>query len=180
MGVETLPSAHPADHSHLKKNQRDCKASSHPLPMLVNLPFENEDHRNTGSNHPQRGVRSCGDTLLQTAIPYETGTLNEGGSEPLLGAGNLYPAYARGLAYLVAHQGREAAVEFQKILNHRGVAVADPIGALAHLQLGRAYAMSGDKIKARSAYQDFLMLWKHADLDIPVYQQAKAEYEKLQ
>jgi eukaryotic-like serine/threonine-protein kinase len=119
-------------------------------------------------------------TLLQTAIPYETGTLNEGGSEPLLGAGNLYPAYARGLAYLVAHQGREAAVEFQKILNHRGVAVADPIGALAHLQLGRAYAMSGDKIKARSGYQDFLMLWKHADLDIPVYQQAKAEYEKLQ
>ena len=118
--------------------------------------------------------------LLQTAIPYEAGTLNEGGSEYLLGAGNLYPAYVRGLAYLAAHQGGEAAVEFQKILSHRGIVIADLIGALAHLQLGRAYALSGDKAKARSAYQNFLTLWKDADPDIPILKQAKAEYAKLQ
>jgi tetratricopeptide (TPR) repeat protein len=118
--------------------------------------------------------------LLQTAIPYETGTLNEGGSEFLLGAGNLYSAYVRGLAYLAAHQGREAAVEFQKILQHRGIVVCDPIGGLVHLQLGRAYALAGDRVKAKSAYEDFLNLWKDADPDIPIYKQAKAEYAKLQ
>jgi DNA-binding winged helix-turn-helix (wHTH) protein/Tfp pilus assembly protein PilF len=125
------------------------------------------------------GTPSNAVELLQTAIPYEAGTLSEGGSEFLLGAGNLYPAYVRGLAYLAAHQGREAAGEFQKILAHRGIVVADPIGALAHLQLGRAYASSGDKIRAKSAYQDFLTLWKDAAPDIPIYQQAKAEYAKL-
>jgi hypothetical protein len=69
---------------------------------------------------------------------------------------------------------------FQKILDHRGIAVSDPIGALAYLQLGRAYAQSEDRTKATSAYQDFLVLWKGADPDIPVYKQAKAEYAKLQ
>jgi DNA-binding winged helix-turn-helix (wHTH) protein/tetratricopeptide (TPR) repeat protein len=117
--------------------------------------------------------------LLQTAIPYEGGTTIEGGSEVLLGAGNLDPAYVRGLAYLAAHQGREAAREFQKILNHRGIVVCDPIGALAHLQLGRAYALAGDKTKARSAYQDFLTLWKDADPDIPILKQAQAERANL-
>ena len=71
-------------------------------------------------------------------------------------------------------------MEFQKILDHRGIVVSDPIGALAHLQLGRAYALLGDKTKARSAYQDFLVLWKDADPDIPILQEAKAEYSKLQ
>jgi Tfp pilus assembly protein PilF len=94
--------------------------------------------------------------------------------------GDLYPVCVRGLAYLAAHQGAEAAVEFQKILNHRGIVVSDPIGALAHLQLGRALALSGDKTKARAAYQDFLTLWKDADPDIPILKQAKAEYAKLQ
>jgi tetratricopeptide (TPR) repeat protein len=117
--------------------------------------------------------------LLQSAIPYEGGTPNEGGSEFLLGAGNLDAAYVRGLAYLAAHQGREAAREFQKILNHRGIVVCDPIGALAHLQLGRAYALAGDKTKARSAYQDFLTLWKDADPDIPILKQAQAELANL-
>ena len=117
--------------------------------------------------------------LLQTAIPYEGGTTIEGGSEVLLGAGNLDPAYVRGLAYLAAHQGREAAREFQKILNHRGIVVCDPMGALAHLQLGRAYALAGDKTKARSAYQDFLTLWKDADPDIPILKQAQAEHANL-
>jgi len=118
--------------------------------------------------------------LLQTAFPYETGSLNEGGSEFLLGAGNLSSAYVRGLAYLAAHQGREAAVEFQKILTHRGIVATDPIGALAHLQLGRAYALTADKDKARTAYGNFLALWKDADPDIPILKQAKAEYAELQ
>ena len=118
--------------------------------------------------------------LVQTTLPYEAGIPTEGGSEFLLGAGNLYPAYVRGLAYLAAHQGAEAAAEFQKILDHRGIVVSDPVGALAHVQLGRAYALSGDKTKAKSAYQDFLTLWKDADPDIPILKQAKAEYAKLQ
>jgi DNA-binding winged helix-turn-helix (wHTH) protein/Tfp pilus assembly protein PilF len=118
--------------------------------------------------------------LLQTAIPYEGGSPSTGGSEFLLGASSLYPAYVRGLAYLAAHQGVEAAGEFQKIFDHRGIVASDPIGALAHLQLGRAYALAGDMTKAQSAYQDFLSLWKDADPDIPILKQAKAEYAKLQ
>ena len=117
--------------------------------------------------------------LLQTAISYEAGTPIEGGSEFLLGTGSLYPAYVRGLAYLSSHRGAEAAAEFQKILDHRGVVLCDPIGALAHLQLGRAYALSGDKTKAKSAYQDFLTLWKDADPNIPILKQAQAEYANL-
>jgi eukaryotic-like serine/threonine-protein kinase len=86
----------------------------------------------------------------------------------------------RGLAYLAAHQGAEAAAEFQKILDGRNIVVSDPIGALAHLQLGRAFALSGDKTKAKAAYQDFLTLWKDADPGILILQQAKTEYAKLQ
>jgi len=93
--------------------------------------------------------------------------------------GPLYAIYVRGQAYLAAHQGVEAATEFQKILNHRGIVVSDPIGALAHLQLGRAYMLSGDSSKAKTAYQDFLTLWKDADEDIPILKDARAEYAKL-
>jgi serine/threonine protein kinase/tetratricopeptide (TPR) repeat protein len=93
--------------------------------------------------------------------------------------GPFYAIYVRGLAYLAAHQGVEAATEFQKILNHRGIVVSDPIGALAHLQLGRAYVLSGDPSKAKTAYQDFLTLWKDADEDIPILKDARAEYAKL-
>jgi eukaryotic-like serine/threonine-protein kinase len=111
---------------------------------------------------------------LQAAAPYELG-------EPaaLFGFLSLYPIYVRGEAYLAAHNGSEAAAEFQKILDHRGIVVNEPIGALAHLQLGRAYAMQGDTAKARAAYQDFLTLWKDADPDIPILREAKAEYAKL-
>jgi len=126
-------------------------------------------------NQPAKAVE-----LVQTAISYEGGTPVEGGSEFLLGAGSLYPAYVRGLAYLAAHQSAEAAGEFRKILDHRGIVISDPIGALAHLQLGRAYELSGDKAKAKSAYQEFLTLWKDADPDVPIFKQAKAEYAKLQ
>jgi len=92
----------------------------------------------------------------------------------------MYPVYVRGEAYLAAHQGNEAAAEFQKILDHRGIVVNEPVGALAHLQLGRAYVVQGDTAKAHAAYQDFLTLWKDADPDIPILKQAKAEYAKLQ
>lgn len=74
----------------------------------------------------------------------------------------------------------DAAAKFQKILDHRGVVGNGAIGALAHLGLGRAYARAGDTAKARAAYQEFLTLWKDADPGIPVFQQAKAEYAKLQ
>jgi hypothetical protein len=92
----------------------------------------------------------------------------------------LYPIYLRGEAYLTANRGSAAAAEFQRILDHPGVVRNEPIGALAHLGLGRAFALSGDKIKAKLAYQEFLNLWKDSDPDIPVLQQAKAEYSKLQ
>ena len=91
----------------------------------------------------------------------------------------LYPVYVRGEAYLAAHQGSEAAAEFQKILDHRGVVLNEPIGALAHLGLARAYALQGDTAKARAAYKDFFTLWKDADPDIPILIAAKAEYAKL-
>jgi serine/threonine protein kinase/tetratricopeptide (TPR) repeat protein len=89
-------------------------------------------------------------------------------------------AYLRGQAFLDAHRGQEAAAEFLKILDHRGVVLNSVIGALAHLQVGRAYVLQGDIAKASAAYQDFLTLWKDADPDIPILKQAKAEYAKLQ
>jgi tetratricopeptide (TPR) repeat protein len=92
---------------------------------------------------------------------------------------SLYPAYVRGQAYLALRQGKEAAAEFQKYVDHKGIALNSPLAALAHLQLGRAYELSGDQAKARSAYQEFLALWKDADPDIPIYRQAKAEFAKL-
>jgi predicted Zn-dependent protease len=112
---------------------------------------------------------------LRAAMPYELGQTT--GST--YGWTALYPVYARGEAYLAARQGSEAAAEFQKILDHRGIVLNEPIGALAHLQIGRAYAMQGDTAKAKAAYQDFLTLWKDADPDIPVLIAAKAEYAKL-
>ena len=96
-----------------------------------------------------------------------------------LGDAFLIPAYLRGLAYLKGGNGRQAAGEFQKLLDHPGILESDIKGALAHLQLGRAQAMMGDKAAARKSYQDFLTLWKDADPDIPIYQQAKAEYSRL-
>jgi serine/threonine protein kinase/tetratricopeptide (TPR) repeat protein len=113
---------------------------------------------------------------LQTALPYD---LAMPGTAFFAKFGGLYPAYVRGLAYLEAGRGREAAAEFQKVMDHRGIVLADPIGALAHLQLGRALVLSGEKDRARSACQNFLTLWKDADPDIPVLKQASAEYAKL-
>jgi eukaryotic-like serine/threonine-protein kinase len=89
-------------------------------------------------------------------------------------------AYVRGQAYLLVNNGTAAVAEFQKLLDHPGALVNDPVAALAHLQLGRAYAMAGDTPKALAAYKDFLTLWKDADPDVPVLKEAKAEYAKLQ
>ena len=91
----------------------------------------------------------------------------------------LYPIYVRGTAYLSARMGKEAAAEFEKIIHWRGVVVNEPIGALAHLGLARAYVLQGDTVKAKAAYQDFLTIWKDADPDIPILIVAKAEYAKL-
>jgi predicted Zn-dependent protease len=112
---------------------------------------------------------------LRAAVPYELGQTTYSVNRWT----SLYPILMRGEAYLAAHQGKEAAAEFQKILDHRGIVLNEPIGALARLQIGRAYAMQGDTAKAKAAYQDFLTLWKDADLDIPILTAAKAEYAKL-
>ncbi len=118
-------------------------------------------------NNPARAIE-----LLQSATPYEFGA-SPGGS-------GFLPNYLRGEAYLRAKQGKEAATEFQKILDHRGVDPLSPFYPLAHLGLARAAVLSGDTATSRKAYQDFLALWKDADPDIPVYREAKAEYAKLQ
>jgi eukaryotic-like serine/threonine-protein kinase len=109
---------------------------------------------------------------LEAAAPYDLG-----GPAPISG---LYPVYVRGQAYLAAHNAAAAEAQFQKMIDHRGIVVNLPLGALAHLQLGRAYAMAGDAAKAKAAYRDFLNLWKDADPDIPILKEAKAEYARLQ
>jgi tetratricopeptide (TPR) repeat protein/predicted Ser/Thr protein kinase len=98
---------------------------------------------------------------------------------PAQGIGALYPAYLRGKAYLMLHDGSAAAAEFKKLIDHRGLVVNFPWGVLARLGLARASAMRGDTAKAKAAYQDFLTLWKDADSDIPVLIAAKSEYAKL-
>jgi predicted Zn-dependent protease len=101
-------------------------------------------------------------------------------AEFLFPGATMYPVYVRGMAYLALHKGNEAAAEFQKFMDHRGLIANCPLGALAHLQIGRAYALQGDTAKSKAAYQDFFALWKDADPDIPILKQAKAEYAKLQ
>ena len=116
----------------------------------------------------QRGNPARAVELLQTAIPYELGSF-----------GGFRAIYERGRAYLRLGAGEEAAAEFQKILDHRGVAPLSPQYPLAHLGLARAHALAGDTAGARRAYQDFLALWKDADPDIPILLEAKAEYAQL-
>jgi serine/threonine protein kinase/tetratricopeptide (TPR) repeat protein len=111
---------------------------------------------------------------LEAAMPYELGTPQQ------FELGTMYPPYLRGLAYLKAGKNAEAAAEFQKFIDHRGVVVNFPLGALARLQLARAYAAGGDTAKAKAAYQDFFNLWKDADPDIPVLKDARAAAAKLQ
>jgi eukaryotic-like serine/threonine-protein kinase len=122
--------------------------------------------------------------VLEASVPYELGT-TEGSGFPQA----LLPVYVRGEAYLAAHRGPEAAAEFHKVLNHPGVVFNEPIGALAHLSIARAYAIQAEAAtetnrgellaKARSAYEDFFNLWKQADPNIPLLTQARAEYDRV-
>jgi DNA-binding winged helix-turn-helix (wHTH) protein/Flp pilus assembly protein TadD len=123
-----------------------------------------------------RGDAAKAEDFTERARPYELAAP----STPPTDLRALYPSYVRGQAYLAMHRGNDAAAEFQRILDHRGLNGNSPLGALAHLQIGRAYIMSGDPAKARAAYQEFLTLWKDADQDIPILKQAKTEYAKLQ
>jgi tetratricopeptide (TPR) repeat protein len=113
--------------------------------------------------------------FLQEAAAYEVG----GGRPPFFFQATMYPAYLRGEAWLARHQWSEAAAEFQKILAHRGLVGNFPLGALARLQLARAYAGGGDATLARKAYEEFLGLWRNADQDARILLSAKAELEKL-
>jgi tetratricopeptide (TPR) repeat protein len=124
----------------------------------------------------KRGNPAKAIDLLQPAKPYELGT-----PLPQFGVGgSLYPLYVRGEAYLSRGRWDEASTEFQRFLNHPGVTVNSPLGALARLQLARSYAAAGQSGRARGTYQDFFALWKDADPNIPILKEAKAEYAKLQ
>jgi tetratricopeptide (TPR) repeat protein len=113
---------------------------------------------------------------LQVAVPYDLGAPR---SSMHGSFGALYTVYVRGEAYLAAGRGADAAGEFRKVLAHRGVVATDPVGALARLQLARAYAMQGQARQAQAAYRSFLALWQAADPDIPVLVQARREYASL-
>jgi tetratricopeptide (TPR) repeat protein len=147
-----------------KRFPEDTSAKFYYLPALRALAALN--HHN-----PTKAIE-----WLRVSSPYELG-------EPqscFFGFfGVMYPVYVRGEAYLALHQGAQAAVEFQKIIDHREIVISDPVGALAHLQLGRAYLMAGDQARAKAAYSDFLNLWKDADSNIPVLLQARLEYARL-
>jgi eukaryotic-like serine/threonine-protein kinase len=114
--------------------------------------------------------------ILGTADPFELGSPS---LAPNAGA-TMYPTYVRAQAYLAMGKGKEAAAEYQRVLDHRNIIVNFIVASLAHLGLGRAYALAGTPDQAKTAYQDFFSLWKDADPDIPILKQAKAEYAKLQ
>ena len=115
--------------------------------------------------------------LLQANIPYELGS-PQSSFDGFYGV--LYPIYVRGLAYLMLHRGSDAASEFRKILDHPGIIANDPTGALANLQLGRAYVQSGDVTRARAAYKDFKTLWKNSDPELPLWKQSRLEFTRIQ
>jgi hypothetical protein len=115
--------------------------------------------------------------LLQANVPYELGS-PQSSFDGFYGV--LYPVYVRGLAYLMMHRGNDAATEFRKILDHPGLVANDPIGALARLQLARAYVQSGDILRARAAYSDFLSLWKAADQGLPLLKESQLEFARFE
>jgi eukaryotic-like serine/threonine-protein kinase len=122
---------------------------------------------------PTRDSGQAAEALAASA-PYELGETNPSFTFAL------YPVYLSGEALLAAKRGAEAVADFQKILDHSGVVGNEPIGALAHLGLGRAYVLAGDNAKAKTAYEDFLALWKDADPDVPILKKANDEYSQLQ
>jgi eukaryotic-like serine/threonine-protein kinase len=168
-GRETLPFAALA--SSLAGDSAQAAAAANelsklsPLDTVVNNVWLPAIHAGIeiSRGNPAKAVES-----LQASIPYEFGW-----------TARVAPNYVRGLAQLNMRQGKEAAAEFQKILDHRGICVTSPLCSLSHLQLGRARVLSGDNAGGRAAYQDFFALWKNADPDVPVLKEAKAEYAKL-
>jgi len=145
----------------------DDLAKRFPQDTLVRFNYLSTLHAQLALNH-NNTLKAI--ETLQAAIPYELGSV---------GYVTLYPVFVRGEVYLAARHGSEAAVEFQKLLDYRGLLGNSPIGALARLGLARAYVLQGDTVKAHAAYQDFLTLWKDADPDIPILIAAKKEYAKL-
>jgi tetratricopeptide (TPR) repeat protein len=140
----------------------------YPLDTMVNI-YSLPTARAALEIHRQRPAEAI--RFLEDTVPYELASPD--------GPAALYPVYLRGEAYLLLREGKKAAAQFQKILDHAGLVLNFPVGALAHLGLGRARALAGDRAGARSAYQDFFVLWKDADPDIPILKEAKAEYRKL-
>jgi eukaryotic-like serine/threonine-protein kinase len=146
--------------------EREKTASTDTMLKLYSLPTIHGAIE-ISKNNPSQAILD-----LEAAAPYELGGP--------LAFPYLYPVWVRGHAYLAAHNGVAAAAEFQKLIDHPGIVLNQPIGPLAHLGLGRAYVLSGDNVKARASYENFLTLWKDADPDIPVLIAAKSEYAKLQ
>jgi tRNA A-37 threonylcarbamoyl transferase component Bud32/tetratricopeptide (TPR) repeat protein len=147
-----------------KRFPEDTNAQYFELPVLRALIA-------LGQDKPVKALQA-----LEAARPYD---LAAAGPAFVYHFGGLYPAYVRGMAYLAAKRPAEAAVEFQKILDNRGVVLADPIAALSHLQLARAMVASKDSVKAKTSFEEFLRLWNDADSDLPVLVQAKAESSRL-
>jgi hypothetical protein len=127
------------------------------------------------ANDPSRAIE-----LLRSAATYEfaqPGITFQGAGGGFYGA--MFPTYLRGQAYLALHQGGQAAAEFQKLSDHPGVILEDPLGALARLQLARAWRMAGDVSKAKAAYEDVFAIWKDADADFNLPKEARAEYAEI-
>jgi eukaryotic-like serine/threonine-protein kinase len=165
-GALALASGGDASHAESLLNTLGKQYPKGTLVQFVVLPTV-QGRIELSRNNPEKSIQ-----LLQSAALYELTSDTLGGC--------LYPAYVRGQAYLASKNGAAAMLEFQKILDHRGIVGVCETGALAHLGLAQAYVLQADIPKAKAAYQDFLTLWKNADLDIPVLKQAKAEYAKLQ
>jgi serine/threonine protein kinase/Flp pilus assembly protein TadD len=146
--------------------ERERNASTDTMLKLLCLPTVHGAIE-ISKNNPSQGILD-----LESAVPYELGGT--------LAFPYLYPAWVRGQAYMATHNGVAAAAEFQKLIDHPGIVINQPLGSLVHLELGRAYILSGDNVKARASYEKFLTLWKDADPDIPVLIAAKSEYAKLQ
>jgi predicted Zn-dependent protease len=163
--VGDIPQAQPLAADLEKRYPEDTSVQTNYLPTLRAL-------FSLHAGQPTQAIEH-----LQTARAYEL-------ANPAINFrtwfGAFYPVYVRGEAYLAARRPADAAVEFQKILTHPGLLLADPMGARARLQLGRAFVLAGDEARAKAAYDDFFTLWKDADPDIPILRQAKAEYGKLQ
>jgi eukaryotic-like serine/threonine-protein kinase len=145
-----------------KRFPRDTLISGYWLPA-INAAIEID------RENPSKAIE-----ILRAATPYELGE-----PYPTFELGTcLYPIYERAQAYLLLRHGAEAAAEFERIFRYSNIAMNCPLRSLAHLGLARAYALQGNTARSRSAYQDFLTLWKDADPDIPILAQAKSDYAK--